>query len=276
MNEVIRLGGMALSNGVLVHGPRNWACAIRTENGELRVAAERKRIRSVDIQSPMLRAPARLAEVFALLPAVGRALPEAKLPFFEARVAGVLTGTALGAKALRSSQLSVGVQEALASLLAVVPIAVALRGTTLAAYHGAEHIAIGSYEHGEPRPREHERCGSHMLGPLLVSTAAGNALASLATGSPGSRALARGAVAVGSVAVAGEIFAWMLKNPRNPVSRVLAWPGRELQSRFLTAEPTGDQLEVARLALVECVRLELADESEDGGTNGSSGWHRRR
>ena len=28
MSEKIRLGGMALANGVLVHGPNAWACAI--------------------------------------------------------------------------------------------------------------------------------------------------------------------------------------------------------------------------------------------------------
>ena len=34
--EPIRLGGMALSNGVLVHGPNAWACAIRLPDGRLR------------------------------------------------------------------------------------------------------------------------------------------------------------------------------------------------------------------------------------------------
>ena len=50
----------------------------------------------------------------------------------------------------------------------------ALRGGELAAYHGAEHITIGAYEHGEARPKEHERCGSHLLGPMLLTTAAAN------------------------------------------------------------------------------------------------------
>ncbi len=268
MSGTVRLGGMALANGVLVHGPRNWACAIRTPDGRLEVASARKRVRSVDVSSPFLRGPAKLAEVAALLPAVGRALPEARLPFFEGRVLGVMAGTALAARGLRASRLSLAVQEGLAALLAVVPIAFALRGTSLAAYHGAEHIAIGSYEHGEPRPREHERCGSHMLGPLLAATAAGNAVATVADVSPARRALARGAVAIGSIAVAGELFAWMLAHPANPVSLALAWPGRELQSRFLTAEPSDEQLEVARLALVECVRLELAD---DAGTTSAAG-----
>jgi uncharacterized protein YqhQ len=265
MNDTVRLGGMALANGVLVHGPRHWACAIRTDDGRVRLASERKRLRSVDVSSPLLRGPVKLAEVLAVLPAIRRALPEARLPFLEGRVLGVMAGTALAARALRSSGLSLAAQEGLAALLAVVPVALALRGSSLAEYHGAEHIAIGSYEHGEPRPREHERCGSHMLGPMLVSSAAGNALAGAVSDSPGRRTLARGAVAVGSVAVAGEIFAWMNRHPANPLSRALAWPGRELQSRFLTAEPSPEQLEVARLALVECVRLELADEAEANG-----------
>jgi uncharacterized protein YqhQ len=43
--EKVRLGGMALANGVLVHGPKAWGCAVRAEDGELRVVARRKRFR---------------------------------------------------------------------------------------------------------------------------------------------------------------------------------------------------------------------------------------
>ena len=49
-DEKIRLGGMALANGVLVHGPKAWACAIRTDDGELRVASARKRFRAAEIE----------------------------------------------------------------------------------------------------------------------------------------------------------------------------------------------------------------------------------
>ena len=45
--EKIRLGGMALANGVLVHGPTAWACAIRTDDGELKVVARRKRFSAI-------------------------------------------------------------------------------------------------------------------------------------------------------------------------------------------------------------------------------------
>ena len=41
MDEKVRLGGMALVNGVLVHGPHSWACAVRSRDGELKVAIRR-------------------------------------------------------------------------------------------------------------------------------------------------------------------------------------------------------------------------------------------
>ena len=61
MSKKIRLGGMALANGVLVHGPTAWACAVRLPDGTLRVESARKRFRSADVSSPLLRGPAKLA-----------------------------------------------------------------------------------------------------------------------------------------------------------------------------------------------------------------------
>ena|SRR5688500_18995258 len=80
MSSKIRLGGMALTNGVLVHGPTSWACAIRTEDGEIKVAGAHKRLLAAKIQQPFLRGPLRLAESFAVLPELRRKLPEARLP----------------------------------------------------------------------------------------------------------------------------------------------------------------------------------------------------
>jgi hypothetical protein len=255
--EPVRLGGMALENGVLVHGPRHWACAIRSDRGGLLVGSGEKSIRSTEV-APGLRAPARVAELLAVLPAVHRALPEARLPFLSAPAVGAMLASTLVARSLRSSRLSALAQEAISAVLASVPAAAALRGSALAAYHGAEHITIGSYEHGERRPREHERCGSHMLGPLLVATTVGNVVATKAGATPQARAAGRVAASVGALAAAGELFAWMLRNPEHPVGRALAWPGRELQSHVLTKEPTPEQLEVAEAALAECLRLEEA------------------
>jgi uncharacterized protein YqhQ len=250
----VRLGGMALANGVLVHGARHWSCAVRTDDGELKVASGLKPIRSVDGANRLVRGPARVAEIFALLPEVRRQLPEAKLPFQRPGVLGAMAGSMLAIQAVRRTRVSPLTQESLAAVLALGPAVMALRGSALAEYHGAEHISIGSYEHGEPRTREHERCGSHMIGPLLATTAVGSALASRAPRNL--RPVARLAAGVGSVAAAVEVFSWMVANERHPVARALARPGHELQQRLVTAEPSPEQLEVANAALLECLRLE--------------------
>lgn len=256
MSEPVRLGGMALGNGVLIHGPGHWACAVRNRSGRLELASGPKPIRAAEVRSPVWRVPARVAEVLTLLPEVRRALPAAEFPFAQVRVLAAFAGTSAVVRGLRSSGLSAGAQEALAVLLTLVPTGLALRGTEVAAYHGAEHITIGSYEHGEPRPREHERCGSHMLAPLLALTAGGNVLAGRIARTARGRTAGRALAGVGALAAAGELYGWALRHPDRPLARALAWPGTTLQSRLLTAEPTPEQLEVARAALEECLRLE--------------------
>ena len=245
---------MALANGVLVHGQEYWACAIRTEDGELKVASDRKSFRSGSVGTPLLRGPLKLAEVVALLPAVRKKLPEAKLPFERPGVAAAMVVGSAAVRAVRESRLSPVAQEALAAVLALGSAALALRDSSLAEYHGAEHISIGSYEHGASREREHERCGSHLLGPLLVTSAAGGLLAGRAPAHL--RLPARLGAGVGALAASVEAFSWMVRNEEHPVARALARPGHELQHRFVTAEPSREQLEVANAALAECLRLE--------------------
>ncbi len=253
--EKLRLGGMALSNGVLVHGPSAWACAVRLESGELRVASGHKRLRASKVEEPLLRGPARLFEALALLPELKRKLPEARLAFERRRVLGTMLACAAPVRAVReSARIRPVLREALSGLLALAPALVALRGSELSGYHGAEHVAIGTYEHGEERGKEHERCGSHLVGPLLLTTAVGNLLAARAP--VHLRGLARGLAGLGALAASTEIFAWMVRHPDAPVSRALARPGHELQHRLATATPTPEQLEVAQTALQECLRLE--------------------
>ena len=135
---------MALGNGVLVHGPSAWACAIRTADGEVKVVARRKGLQASRINNPLLRGPARLAEALSLLPQVKRALPEAKLPFERPRVLGAMLGSVVAGNAIRRvSKLGAASQELVSALLSVAPAVLALRGGELAAYHGAEHITIG-------------------------------------------------------------------------------------------------------------------------------------
>jgi uncharacterized protein YqhQ len=253
--EKVRLGGMALANGVLVHGPKAWACAIRTDAGELKVAAARKRLRAAELEQPLLRGPARLLETLAVLPEIRRRLPEARLPFQRPGIVVAAVGSATVVRTVRESdRLGPAARELLSGLLSVAPAVLALRSSDLAAYHGAEHISIGSYEHGERRPREHERCGTHLLGPLLATSAAGNVLAALAPWHL--RRAARVGAQLAALAASTEIFGWMVRNPERRLARWLARPGHELQHRLATAEPTPDQVEVAEAALRACLELE--------------------
>jgi uncharacterized protein YqhQ len=253
-DEKIRLGGMALQNGVLVHGPTAWGAAVRTPDGELRVAAGRKRRFLPGVQAPFLRGPLRLAEAFAVLPDVRRALPAARFPFERPAVLGAMAASSFTVSVLRRSPLRPGARELLVGLLSLAPAATALRGNELAAYHGAEHVSIGTYEHGPGATKEHERCGSHLIGPLVLTSAAANVLAARAP--EHLRGPARAAGGLGAVAAAVEVFAWMTRNPGHPVARALAKPGHELQHRLATAEPSAEQLEVAEAALAACLEHE--------------------
>jgi uncharacterized protein YqhQ len=255
--EKIRLGGMALANGVLVHGPTAWACAIRRPDGTLEVAAARKRFQSDDRTPPFLRGPLKLLESLAVLPAVRRALPEARLPFERPAVLAALVASAASVRIVRGSpRLGPASQELLSALFSFAPAVLALRSSDLAAYHGAEHVSIGTYEHDEPRAKEHERCGSHLVGPIVLTTTLGNALAAKAPVS--FRPAARVAATFGSLAVSTEVFGWMVRNPGHPVARALAKPGHELQHHVGTDEPSPEQLEVAEAALRACLELEEA------------------
>jgi uncharacterized protein YqhQ len=246
---------MALQNGVLVHGPTSWGCAVRDGEGVLHVVSGKKPRFGGAIRAPIVRGPLRLLESFALLPVVRRALPEARFPFERPAVLGsVVAATAVARTLRRSRLLSVGQQELVGGGLALLPAALALRAPDLAAYHGAEHVSIGTYETGVRAPREHPRCGSQLIAPLLASSLVANLAVSRAPAA--FRGVARLAGTVVAVGVSIEVFAWMARNPEHPVAQALARPGFELQRRFSTAPPSEAQLEVADAARDACLALE--------------------
>jgi uncharacterized protein YqhQ len=245
---------MALQNGVLVHGPTSWAAAVRDEHDEIRVAHGRKRRIAPGVNLPFLRGPLRLAESFVVLPDVRRALPQARFPFERPTIAVAMVASSLVASAARRSKLPALPREAVAAVAALVPSALALRGGELASYHGAEHVSIGTYETGEPTPKEHDRCGSHLIGPMLVASAATTALVQKVPTEH--RKAAQVAGALGAVGVAVEVFAWTGRHPGSRVARLLMRPGYELQHRLATADPSPAQLEVAEAALAACLAAE--------------------
>jgi uncharacterized protein YqhQ len=254
--EKLRLGGMALQNGVLVHGPNAWGAAVRLDDGTVKSGAGPKPTVASGVTLPFVRGPLRLAEAFAVLPALKRGLPEAKLPFERPAVVAALVAASTGASLVRRSSLPTVPREAAVVMASIVPALVALRGDDLTRYHGAEHVSIGTYETGEPAAKEHDRCGSHLVGPLAVATALASAAAELAP--PRHRTKARLVGAVGALGAAVEVFGWMGRHPESRLSRALARPGTELQRRISTREPSPAQLEVAEAAIRACLSAEEA------------------
>jgi uncharacterized protein YqhQ len=257
--EKLRLGGMALRNGLLVHGPTHWAAAVRAPGGEIQVASGPKpRITRLD-GVPGLRGLARLGEAFAVIPLVKRRLPEARLPFQDRGVVAVAAGAAAAGSLLRR-RVRGATGEAAAAGVSLAPALFALQGGELAAYHGVEHKAIAAYEQGTPdaaqAAKEHDRCGSNLVTPMLAANVAGAALLRRVIERPGP--LANAAVALGAMATAVEVFAWAERHGDTRAARAIRRPGFELQRAMGTREPDERQLEVGRAALAEILRVEGA------------------
>ncbi len=258
--DKLRLGGMALRNGLLVHGPTHWAAAVRAKDGEVRVASGRKPDlggRATE-RVPGVRGVAKLAEAMAVIPLVKRALPQARLPMQDVKTLGAMGAAALAAQVLRTHSTRPVMREAGGAVISMAPAVLALRGGDLAAYHGVEHKSIAAYEQdGEAAEadKEHDRCGSHLVTPMLAAAAVGNVAARRA-GLRGPAAEAM--VGLGSAAVAVEVFAWSERHPDTGLTRLLRRPGHEIQRVVGTREPTAEQLEVGRAALDEILRVEGA------------------
>ena len=263
--DKLRLGGMALRNGLLVHGPTHWAAAVRRRDGTIATASGKKpRLQGVEKMAGV-RGVVRLAEAMLVIPLVKRALPEAKLPFQDAKVLGAMLGATAGGRMLRGHMKKGAGAEVLIGAVSLLPSVVALRGGELAEYHGVEHKAIAAYENDDAdaadAAKEHDRCGSHLMAPLLASNLAGAALLRRAVERPGPAA--HFALGVASLGVAVEVFVWSERHAGSAVTRILRRPGHELQRLLGTREPSEHQLEVGRAALAEILRVEPTPVQQD-------------
>jgi uncharacterized protein YqhQ len=264
--DKLRLGGMALRNGLLVHGPTHWAAAVRTNAGEVKVASGLKPDLGgkASERLPGIRGVVKLAEAMAVIPLVKRALPEARLPMQDLKTLGAMSAAALGGQAIRAAgargaggaaSRTAG-REAAVALVSLAPALLALRSGDLAAYHGVEHKSIAGYEEdgdAADAHKEHDRCGSHLVAPMLTAAALGN----MALRRAGMRGpVADAAVGLGSTALAVEMFAWGERHPDSALTRMMRRPGFEIQRVVGTREPTAEQLEVGEAALAEILRVE--------------------
>ncbi len=251
---------MALRNGLLIHGPTHWAAAVRDRDGEIRVASERKPALAPRLAArvPGVRGPLKLAEAMAVLPLARRRLPAARLPFENPRVVAAVGTTLVATALVRKRLASSALREGLVQAIGAVPAVVALMDRDLAAYHGVEHKAIAAYEQGveDPAgvPKEHDRCGSNLIAPMMLLSAGGTVLLERLVESPGP--LARAGVGLGGASIAVEMFAWSDRHHDSAAARAFHTPGREIQRLLATKEPTAEQLEVGIAALAEILRAE--------------------
>ena len=174
-----------------------------------------------------------------------------------------MVASAVAVRLVRTSpKLGPAARELMSGLLSVAPAALALRGEGVAAYHGAEHISIGTYEPGERAPREHERCGSHLLGPLLATTAIGNTPASRAPDHMRTAArlgLTGRRVTVTLPAAAGTAFAVDRMTPFDPAGegRTLSAPAVRIDGRAVAADGSWPGFRPATGVSADGVRLTL-------------------
>jgi uncharacterized protein YqhQ len=249
---------MALRNGLLVHGPTHWAAAVRRRDGTIEAASGRKpRVKGVD-RLAGVRGVVRLGEAVLVIPLVKRALPEAKLPFQDAKVLATMAAAAAGGRVLRGTLRAGAGTETIVAAVSLLPSIVALRGGELAEYHGVEHKAIAAYEtdaaDAADAAKEHDRCGSHLMAPLLASNLAGAVLLRHVLDRP--NPAAQMAVGIASLGLAVEVFVWTERHSASALARALRRPGHELQRLLGTREPSEAQLEVGRAALAEILRVE--------------------
>ncbi len=265
--DQLRLGGMALRNGLLVHGPTQWAVAVRNKAGEIEVASGAKPsfARGRLATTPLIRGPLRLAEALAVVPLVRTRLRSVRLPFEDPRVILAAGMASAASAAARKFARGNATRETAIAIIGLAPALAALRDPDLAAYHGAEHKAIGAYESGgsaADEPKEHERCGSNLIGPMLAFSVAGQILVEGTLERPS--AIARGAASLAATGAAVEVFAFSERKPEAVLSKAVHHAGYEIQRLLSTREPTAEQLAVGEAAVRELLRVEpnSADRAE--------------
>ena len=145
------------------------------------------------------------------------------------------------------------------------PAMLTLRGSRAAVWHAVEHKSIAAYEaggadevaHAQDHSKEHDRCGSNLILPLLVSSTIGNTIARRMFRG---RALGgRTVIAALSIGSAVEMFSFSARRPEHPVSRLIHVVGHAMQAGFATTEPSPGDMLVGRAAMEALLRAEEAD-----------------
>ncbi|MEJ7841314.1 MAG: DUF1385 domain-containing protein [Rubrobacter sp.] len=288
----MRVGGQAIMEGVLMRSPNFWGMAVRSPEGNVELRAEP--FRSVTRKSklfrlPIIRGALSLGEtlwlgmkaltlstnialgeeeelskkeiagtlIFALVLGFGLFLVA---PVFGTKGLGALLGSSIENPVLFNlieGAIRIGIF--ILYILGITWISKDIK--RFFAYHGAEHKAIKVYERGEELIPEnshkldtsHVRCGtSFVLYVLVLSILAFSLL-----GVEGwLYMLASRVVVIPLVAgIAFEFIMWSARNEKNPIVKILVWPGLQMQ-RLTTREPSDDMVEVAMASLKKVLSME--------------------
>jgi uncharacterized protein YqhQ len=277
-------GGQAVIEGVMIRGRRTVALACRKPNGEIYRYREPLRsplVRSRFARLPFVRGVVVLWE--SLDYGIRMLMRSAEVQLDEEEQLGkggntLILGVALAgalvlfigvpylatslARALIPSSIVLNVTEGLIRLALLVGYLVAISllpdVRRVFAYHGAEHMTIHAFEHGdplvperiEPYPTAHPRCGTAFL--LLVVVIAIAIFAFLPRVNIVVDLVVRLLLVIPVASISYEALRLGAAHERSPVMRLLVAPGLLLQ-RVTTRRPDARMIEVAVASLQEAI-----------------------
>jgi len=277
-------GGQAVIEGVMIRGRRTVALACRKPNGDIYRYREPLRsplVRSRIARLPFVRGVVVLWESLAYGIRMLMRSAEVQLEQEEQLGKGgntLIMGVALVgalllfiglpylatslARAVIPSSVVLNVTEGLIRLALLIGYLVAISFLPdvrrVFAYHGAEHMTIHAFEHGdpltpariEPYPTAHPRCGTAFL--LLVVVVSIVIFAFLPRVNLFVDLVVRLALVVPVASISYEALRLGAAHERSPVMRLLVAPGLLLQ-RVTTRRPDARMIEVAVASLEEAI-----------------------
>ena len=288
-------GGQAVIEGVMIRGVRNYSLAVRRPGGDIFCATEpvSSRLSGRLRRIPLLRGVLILAETLWLgMKSLQRsAVIAAEEPSEEGQSGGgdAVSNVTMGLTMVIALALGIGiflvlpllavrliepfigsllVSNLIEGVIRLVILVGYVAGISLMqdirrvyAYHGAEHMAVHTYEAGQPltvenvrrHPTPHPRCGTAFLITVaIVSVVAFAILDALLGSGLGWRVLSRIVPIPVVAAVSYEIIRFAGAHREAWFGKILSAPGLWLQL-ITTRQPDADQIEVAIAAMEAAV-----------------------
>jgi len=291
-------GGQAVIEGVMIRGKRTVALACRKPDGGIyryREPLDSLLQRSRIARAPFVRGLVVLWESVSYGVRMLMRSAEVQLDEESRASAGATNGVAMGLGLLGALAIFIGIPYVITQFVhSAVPSSLLLNLAEGAirlllflgylalislmpeirrvfAYHGAEHMAIHAFEHGdpltaeriEPYPTAHPRCGTAFLLFVVVVTIVlfafvprTNLVVDL---------IARLLLVVPVASISYEVLKLGAAHEANPLVRVIVWPGLLLQ-RITTRRPDRGMIEVAAASLEEAI---AGDGDGDGAGAGA-------